>query len=311
MAKVAILGAGFVGTAAAVYLAERNIADIALIDVVNYGLAAGKALDLSAAAAVRGFSARVTGTDRIEEAEGASVVVNTAGIARKPGMDRMDLLQANAGIAANLAEGVARHAPGAVIINVSNPLDVLCYVFLKKTGFPRERVVGMGGVLDSTRFRAFLAETLDCDPQGVSAMVLGGHGDSMVPIVRTATVGGVPAAELLSGEELARAVARTRTAGADVLHLLKTGSAFSSTGAAVFEMVEACLVGRKKLLPASAWLEGEYGLEGVYLGVPVMLGQGGVERIVEMELTPEEEAALRASADEVRAGIEAVKGIIG
>jgi len=306
MTKVAVLGAGFVGTATATYLAERNIADIVLIDVVNYGLAAGKAVDLLAASAVRGFSARITGTDKIEEARGAAVVVNTAGVPRKPGMDRMDLLKVNAGIAADLARGIAAHAPDAVVINVANPLDVLCYVLLKTTGFPRERVVGMAGVLDSTRFRTFIAEALDCDPKYVTAMVLGGHGDSMVPVTRTASVGGVPIEELLEREAIARIVDRTRKAGAEVVKLLQTGSAFSSTGAAICEMVEACLAGRPRLLPASAYLQGEYGLDDIYLGVPVLLGQGGMQRIVEMQLAPEEQQALQRSADEVREGVNAL-----
>ncbi|MFW5857059.1 MAG: malate dehydrogenase [Planctomycetota bacterium] len=306
MTKVAILGAGNVGTATATYLAERNLADIVLIDVVNYGLAAGKAVDLQAAAALRGFSVRIEGTDQIDACAGAAVVVNTAGSPRKPGMDRMDLLKVNAGIAAGLARGVAAHAPEAVLVNVANPLDVICHVFRTTTGFPRTRVLGMAGALDTARFRAFLAEALDCAPEDVSAMVLGGHGDEMVPLVRTATVGGVPVTELLDTETLDRIVERTRKAGAEVVKLLQTGSAFSSTGAAAGHMVEACLAGRKRMLPASVALEGEYGLEGVNLGVPVFLGQGGMDRIVEVELTGNEREALAASAAAVRAGIESL-----
>lgn len=306
MAKVAILGAGFVGTATATYLAERNMADIVLIDVVNYGLAAGKAVDLAAASAVRGFSCRVCGTDDLAQAAGADVVVNAAGIPRKPGMDRMDLLKKNAGIAASLGQGIAKHAPEAVLINVTNPLDVLCHVFLRETGFPRERVLGMAGVLDSSRFRTFLALELGCDPRDVSAMVLGGHGDSMVPILRTATVGGVPVESLLSKDKLDAVVERTRKAGAEVVKLLQTGSAFSSTGAAAAQMVDACLSGQPRLLPASACLRGEYGLSDLYLGVPVLLGVGGIRRIVEFDLTAEETAALQASAAEVRKGIDSL-----
>jgi malate dehydrogenase len=306
MAKVAILGAGAVGTAAAVYLAERNIADIVLIDVVNYGLAAGKALDLSAASAIRGFSHRIYGTDKMAEVKGAKVVVNCAGVARKPGMDRMDLLRINAKITADLARGIAEHALETTVIQVANPLDVLSWVMLKVSGFPKERVIGKAGVLDSSRFRTFLAEALGCDPRDVSAMVLGGHGDSMVPIIRTATVCGIPVTQLLSPEAVEIAVERTRNAGADVVKLLQTGSAFSSTGAAICQMVEAVLIGKQRLLPASAYLDGEYGFRDIYLGVPIMLGSGGVKRIVEMELTERERNLLSHSAAEVRAGIEAL-----
>lgn len=306
MRRIGILGAGNVATAAATYLAERNLGDIVLVDVINYGLAAGKAVDLSAAAAVRDFSCTVSGTDKMEALAGADVVVNTAGMPRKPGMDRMDLLTANAGIARELGTGIATAAPEAVVINVANPLDVLVHVLLDATGFPRERVLGMAGVLDSSRFRSFIAGALDCDPRDVSAMVLGGHGDSMVPITRTATVSGVPVAELIGEDELEAIVQRTRKAGAEVVKLLKTGSAFLSTGAAVGLMVEACLTGRARLIPASVRLEGEYGLTGVTLGVPVLLGQGGLQRVVEMPLTEEESQALQASAAEVKKGIEAL-----
>lgn len=306
MSKVAILGAGNVGTATAVYLAERNIADIVLVDVVNFGLAAGKAVDLAAGSSVRGFSCRIHGTDKIEEVAGADVIVNTAGVPRKPGMDRMDLLKKNAEIAASLAEGVAQHAPESVLINVANPLDVIVYAFLRKSGFPRERVLGMAGVLDSTRFRSFIADELGCDPRDVTAMVLGGHGDSMVPVVATAVVSGVPVTELMDSETLAGIVERTRHAGAEVVKLLQTGSAFSSTGAAAAQMVDACLSCRPRLLPASVYLAGEYGIDGVCLGVPVMLGRGGIHGIVEMTLAEEDRTALQASAEGVRKGIEAL-----
>jgi malate dehydrogenase len=308
MAKVAILGAGMVGTATATYLAERNLADLVLIDVIDRGLAEGKAVDLAAASAVRGFSVRIEGTDEVEAAAGADVIVSTAGVPRKPGMDRMDLLRQNGEIARRLGGAVARHAPGAVFINVANPLDVLCHIFLDTMKFPRERVFGMAGVLDSTRFRTFLAGALDCDPRDVSAMVLGGHGDTMVPLVRTATVSGVPVTELLDSETLAGIVERTRRAGAEVVRLLRTGSAFLSTGAAVAQMVEGVLAGRPRLLPVSARLEGEYGMRGFHLGVPALIGPGGIRRIVEVELTEEERTALAASAEEVRTGIREWEG---
>ncbi len=308
MAKVAILGAGMVGTATATYLAERNLADLVFIDVVNRGLAEGKAVDLAAASAVRGFSVRISGTDEVEAAAGADVIVSTAGVPRKPGMDRMDLLRQNGEIARRLGEAVARHAPGSVFINVANPLDVLCHIFLETMKFPRERVFGMAGVLDSTRFRTFLAEALDCDPRDVAAMVLGGHGDSMVPLLRTATVSGVPVTELLDGETLEAIVERTRRAGAEVVRLLQTGSAFLSTGAAAAQMVEAVLTGRPRLLPVSARLEGEYGMHGFHLGVPAVIGASGIRRIVEVDLTEEERTALAASAGEIQAGIRAWEG---
>lgn len=307
MTKVAILGAGNVGTATATYLADRNIADeIVLVDVVNYGLAAGKAVDMAAASAVRGFSSKIWGTDKIEEIAGAAVVVNTAGVPRKPGMDRMDLIKTNAAIAKSLAEGVAKHAADAVFIQVANPLDVLCSVVLETTGFPRERVIGMAGVLDTTRFRSFLADAIGCDPQDVSAMVMGGHGDSMVPITRTATVSGVPIATLLTQETIDEITLRTRKAGAEVVGLLKTGSAFTSTGAAINRMIEPCLTGRPRLLPAAVYLDGEYGLSGLYLGAPILLGKGGMQKIVEIELTDAEKTALVSSAEEVKNGMAAL-----
>lgn len=309
MPKVAILGAGNVATAAATFLAERNLADLVLIDVVNYGLAAGKAVDLAAAGPLRGSSARIHATDRIEALAGARVVVNTAGVPRKPGMDRMDLLKTNAAIARRLARGVATHAPDAMVVNVANPLDVICQVFLQTTGFPRERVVGMAGALDSARLRTFIADALDCDPRDVAALVLGGHGDRMVPLVRTATVAGVPVSELLSAEALEHLVRRTRQAGAEVVGLLKTGSAFTSTGAAVCAMVEPLLTGRARMVPASAYLQGEYGLRDLFLGVPVLLGRHGVERIVELALTDAERGALQRSADEVRKGLDALESL--
>lgn len=309
MKKIVILGAGHVGSATALYLAERNLGEIVLLDIINYGLAAGKAVDLAAAAALRGFSVPISGTDKIEAAADASIVINTAGVPRKPGMDRMDILRVNAEIAHTLGKGIRQYAPDAVVINVANPLDVVCYVLKKTTGFPRERVVGMAGVLDSARFRAFLADELGCAPEDVSAMVLGGHGDSMVPIVRTATVGGVPITELLAPERIRAVVERTRNAGAEIVKLLQTGSAFMSTGASTALMVEACLSGRSRLLAASAYLEGEYGLRDLYLGVPILFGERGMQKIIEIELTPAERQALAASAAEVRRGIEALPAL--
>jgi len=305
MPKVAFVGAGNVGATAAVFLAEANIADVVLIDVVE-GLAAGKALDLLAAAPLRGNSFEVTGATDLAAVEGADVIVTTAGLARRPGMDRMDLLVKNAGISSGIAEGIARHAMGAVVVNVTNPLDVITENYLRRTDFPRERIIGMAGVLDSARFAAFLAEALKVSAKDVHAMVLGGHGDSMVPLVSSATVGGVPVEKLLPPEKISPIVERTRKAGAEVVALLKTGSAFVSPAAAAVRMVRAILLDERRLMPASVRLEGEYGHEGVCLGVPVVLGRYGVREIVEVELSADEKAALDRSAAAVREGIAAL-----
>jgi len=305
MPKVAFVGAGNVGATAAVFLAEENLADIVMIDVVD-GLAAGKALDLAAAGPLRGFSGSVAGTTDLAALEGADVVVTTAGLARKPGMSRMDLLAKNAEIMGGIAEAVRARAPLAIAINVTNPLDVITEHILRRTGFPRERVIGMAGVLDSARFRAFLAQELGVSPRDVHAMVLGGHGDEMVPLVSAATVGGVRVSELLSPDALARAVQRTRTAGADVVALLKTGSAFVSPAAAAVEMVRCVLLDERRLVPAAVHLEGEYGYSGITLGVPIVLGRRGMEKVVEVELSAEERAWLEKSAAAVREGIAAL-----
>lgn len=329
MPKVAFVGAGNVGATAAVFLAEESIADIVLIDVVD-GLAAGKALDLAAAGPLRGFSGAVEGTTDFAAVEGADVIVATAGLARRPGMDRMDLLAKNASIAGGIAEEIAARARGAVVVNVTNPLDVITECYLRKTGFPRERVLGMAGVLDSARFAAFLALELGVSPRDVTAMVLGGHGDAMVPLVRSATVGGVPVTDLIDqdlaspsarpgqsieggmgGAErgrtvLQRIVERTRKAGAEVVGLLKTGSAYVSPAAAAVEMVRAVLLDERRLMPACVHLEGEYGYEGICLGVPVVIGAGGVQKIVEVELADDERAALDRSAAGVEEGIAAL-----
>jgi malate dehydrogenase len=286
-----------------VLLAGTGLADVVLVDVVE-GLAQGKALDVAAAAPLLGFSRSVTGSSDPGSVEGADVVVTTAGLARRPGMDRMDLLAKNAAIARGVAAAVRERAPGAVLVNVANPLDVITELYLRETGFPRERVVGMAGVLDSARFRAFLAGVAGVSPADVQAMVLGGHGDEMVPLVSSATVGGVPARELVPAGELAAVVDRTRKAGAEVVRLLKTGSAFVSPAAAAVEMVKAILLDEKRLVPAAVHLEGEYGFEGLTLGVPVVLGRRGVERIVEIDLSPGERAALEKSAAAVREGLD-------
>ncbi len=281
--KVSVIGAGNVGAKAVYYIAEKNIADIVMVDVVN-GLASSKALDFLHAAPLRGYEVRIRGTTDFGEIEGSDVVVITAGIARKPGMDRMDLLKTNVGIAAQAAREIALRAPNAVVIVVTNPLDVISMVVLRETGFALRKVVGMAGVLDSTRFRWFIAEKLGVWPGDVQAMVLGGHGDEMVPLTRYTSVGGIPLDQLLDAPSIEALVKRTRTGGAEIVSLLKTGSAFYAPGASVAKMVEAVIKDERRLFPASAYLRGEYGFRDIYLGVPVIMGRNGVERVVELPL---------------------------
>jgi malate dehydrogenase len=289
-----------------VYFAELGLADIVLIDIVD-GMAAGKALDILAAGPLRGFSGSVEGTTDMAAVEGADIVLTTAGLARKPGMTRMDLLKKNGSIIAGIAETIRDKAPDAVVVNVTNPLDIITEQMLRKTGFPRERVLGMAGILDSARFRAFLALELGVSRSDVQAMVLGGHGDDMVPLTSTATVGGIPVANLVAPEALERIVERTRKAGAEVVALLKTGSAFVSPAASAVEMLKAIMTDERRLVSAAVRLDGEYGYEGITLGVPVVLGAGGLQRIVEVELCASERAALDASAAGAREGIAALE----
>jgi malate dehydrogenase len=306
--KVAVIGAGNVGAKAVYYIAEKNLADIVMVDVVD-GLARSKALDFLHAAPLRGYGVRIRGTTDFAEIEGSDVVVITAGIARKPGMDRMDLLKINVGIARKAAQEIALRAPNAVVIVVTNPLDVIAMVALRETGFALRKVVGMAGVLDSTRFRYFIAEKLGVWPGDVQAMVLGGHGDDMVPLTSYTSVGGVPVGELLDPASIEELVKRTRTGGAEIVSLLKTGSAFYAPGASVAKMVEAVIKDEKRLFPASAFLRGEYGLKDIFLGVPVIMGRNGVERIVELPLSEPEKKALDASAESVRKGLRDLEGL--
>jgi malate dehydrogenase len=308
--KVSVIGAGNVGAKAVYYIAEKNIADIVMVDVVD-GLAGSKALDFLHAAPLRGYEVRIRGTTDFGEIEGSDVVVITAGIARKPGMDRMDLLKTNAGIAANAAREIAARAPNAVVIVVTNPLDVISMVVLRETGFALRKVVGMAGVLDSTRFRWFIAEKLGVWPGDVQAMVLGGHGDEMVPLTRYTSVGGIPLDQLLDAAGIEALVKRTRTGGAEIVSLLKTGSAFYAPGASVAKMVEAVIKDERRLFPASAYLRGEYGYRDIYLGVPVVMGRNGVERIVELPLTEEERKALDSSAEAVKKGLQELSTAMG
>jgi malate dehydrogenase len=299
--KVAVVGAGNVGATAAQRLAEKNLArTVVMIDVVE-GVPQGKALDQWQSGPIEGFDTRVIGSNGYEEAAGAELFVVTAGIARKPGMSRDDLVKTNAGIVRSVSEQIARVAPRAIVVVVSNPLDVMCYVAMKATGFPRERVLGMAGVLDTARYRTFLAEAMNVSAQDIQAMVLGGHGDTMVPLVSYTTVSGIPVGQLLEQGRLDAIVERTRNGGAEIVGFLKTGSAYYAPSAAAVQMVEAIALDRKRLLPCSAWLQGEFGLRDVFCGVPCLLGRRGLERIVDIALTDRERADLHQSAEAVRA----------
>ncbi|MCM8794630.1 MAG: malate dehydrogenase [Candidatus Omnitrophica bacterium] len=307
--KVAIVGAGNVGATCAQRILERGLADVALVDVAE-GLAAGKALDLAEAAPLEGHDCAVVGSTDYSIVEGAGVVVVTAGLARKPGMSRSDLLEANAKIVSSIIPQVKGHAPNAILVVVTNPLDIMTYCAWRLSGWSQERVMGMAGVLDSARFRFFVAERLKVSVKEVQALVLGGHGDSMVPLPRYTTVAGVPITELLPPADIQQLIQRTRDGGAEVVKLLKTGSAFYAPASSVAEMVQSILNDEKRLLPACVRLNGEYGLKEIFCGVPVKLGAGGVEKIVEVTLAAEEKAALRASAEAVRKDIEALDAML-
>jgi malate dehydrogenase len=306
--KVSVIGAGNVGAKAVYYIAEKNMADLVMVDVAE-GLARSKALDFLHAAPLRGYEVRIRGTTDFAEIEGSDVVVITAGIARKPGMDRMDLLKTNVSIARAASREIAKRAPNAVVIVVTNPLDIISMVVLRETGFALRKVVGMAGVLDSTRFRAFIAERLRVWPGDVQAMVLGGHGDEMVPLTSYTSVAGIPISQLLDPASIETLVKRTRTGGAEIVSLLKTGSAFYAPGASVAKMVEAVIKDEKRLFPASAFLRGEYGYKNIYLGVPVLMGRNGVERIIELPLSDSERSALDASAEAVSKGVAELEGL--
>lgn len=298
--KVTIVGAGMTGATAAHWCAAAELGDIVLYDVIE-GLPQGKALDLFEATPLAGVDVRVTGTNGWEETRGSDVVVITAGSPRRPGMSRRDLLAINCKVVAEVARQALAVSPDAVCIVLTNPVDAMAYVALKASGLPPERVIGQAGVLDTTRFRSFIAQELGVSVRDVHALVLGGHGDQMVPLVSLAQVGGVPLSELLDDVTIARLVQRTRDGGAEIVGLLKTGSAFYAPGAALCEMVAAVLRDQGRVLPAPAWLSGQYGLEGLYTGVPIVLGAGGVRRILEVPLAPEERDAFLKSAAEVRA----------
>ncbi|HEV8122997.1 MAG TPA: malate dehydrogenase [Gemmatimonadales bacterium] len=298
--KITVVGAGNVGATAAQRLAEKNLArTVVMVDVVE-GIPQGKALDQWQSAPVEGFDTRVVGSNGYDAAAGSEIFVVTAGIARKPGMSRDDLVKTNAGIVSSVAAEIKRVAPQSIIVMVSNPLDAMCHVAMKVSGFPRERVIGMAGVLDTARYRAFLAEALNVSVQDIQAMVLGGHGDTMVPLISYTTVSGIPINQLMPKDQLDAIVTRTRKGGAEIVGFLKTGSAYYAPSASAVQMVEAIALDRKRILPCSAWLQGEYGLNDVFCGVPCRLGRKGLEEIVKIELSAEEKAELHKSAENVR-----------
>ncbi len=307
--KVSIIGAGNVGTSTVLYLAEKGVADLVLVDVVE-GLPAGKALDVMESGPMRRYEVDVTGSNDFAATAGSDVVVITAGLARKPGMSRTDLLAANSKIVSEVSHKVAHYSPNAALIIVTNPLDIMCYVALESSGLALKKVIGMAGVLDSTRFRHFIADELNVAMEDTAALVLGGHGDTMVPLERYTSVGGVPITELLPRETIDRLVDRTRNGGAEIVKLLKTGSAFYAPSASIAEMVEAILKDSQRILPVAAYLRGEYGIWDVFLGVPARIGANGVEEVLELNLTEEELKGLHRSAEEVRAAVEEWKKMV-
>lgn len=308
--KITIVGAGNVGGSVAQRLAEKSGYEIVLVDIVE-GLPQGKALDLAQAGAVCGYDSPIRGTNRYEDTVGSDVVVVTSGIARKPGMSRSELLETNIKIVRSVVREVATRSPKAVLVIVANPLDAMTYVAYRASGFPKQRVVGMAGILDSARFCTFIAQELNVSVDNVQAMVLGGHGDAMVPLIRYTTVAGRPVDQWMSKERLDALVKRTRGGGGEIVSLLKTGSAYYAPAASVVEMVEAIIRDEHKVLPCAALCDGEYGLKGTYMGVPIRLGKTGIEEILEFDLTPDEKAAFEVSAQGVRELCEEVDKILG
>ena len=304
--KVTVVGAGNVGATTAQRIFDRGYADVVLVDIVE-GLPQGKALDMLQSGPVLGTDASITGTNGYQETEGSDVVVVTSGIARRPGMSRDDLLLTNMKIVTSVVEETVKGSPNCILLIVTNPLDAMVQRAFQVSGFRKNRVFGMAGILDTARFRTFLARELDVSVESVSAFVLGGHGDTMVPIVGSTTVGGVPVSRLLSKRRLDEIVQRTRDGGAEIIGLLKTGSAYYAPSASIAQMVEAVLLDKKQILPCTAYLEGEYGLNGIYVGVPVKLGAGGIEEVIEFELTEEEAAALKQSAAAVEELVEVMR----
>ena len=305
--KITVVGAGNVGATAAQRLAEKNLArTVVLVDVVE-GIPQGKGLDQWESAPIEGFDTRIVGANDYGPAAGSELFIVTAGIARKPGMSRDDLVRTNADIVKQVSQQIKQASPQAIVVVVSNPLDVMCWVTKEVTGFPRERVFGMAGVLDTARYRSFLAEALSVSVEDIQAMVLGGHGDTMVPLISYTTVSGIPVTQLLDRAALDKIVDRTRNGGAEIVAFLKSGSAYYAPSAAAVQMVESIVLDKKRILPCAAWLDGEYGLSGIYCGVPCKLGKGGLEQVLEVQLTADEKAALAKSANAVKETMAAVK----
>ncbi len=303
--KVTIVGSGNVGATVAHRLADRQLADVVLMDILE-GIPQGKGLDLLEAGPIEGYDIRITGTNSYADTANSDLVVMTAGFPRKPGMSRDDLLKANFEVVKGAVEQVARYSPECILIVVTNPLDAMAQAAYKVSGFSKNRVMGMAGVLDTARYRTFLAEALNVSVQNVQGFVLGGHGDTMVPVPRYTTVAGIPVTELLPQDQLEAIIRRTANGGAEIVNLLKAGSAYYAPSAAVVEMIDAIFHDRKKILPCSAYLEGEYGIHGLFVGVPVKLGSRGIEQIIEIKLTPEELAALRRSAEAVKELVQVI-----
>ncbi len=307
--KVTVVGAGFVGATAAQRIVEKQLADVVLIDIVE-GLPQGKALDMMQSAATEGFDTQIVGTNDYADTANSNVVVITAGIARKPGMSRDDLIATNAKIVGGVVEQIAKYSPNAILIVVSNPLDAMTWLAFKKSGFPAHRVFGMAGVLDSSRYARFIAEALNCSIKDVRAMVLGGHGDSMVPVPHYSTVNGIPLPQLLSADKIEAINARTRTGGAEIVGLLKTGSAYYAPSASAVAMVEAILLDSNRILPCCVYLKGEYGIQDLYCGVPVALGKNGAGKVLELELSDTDLKALQKSAHDVQELIDQLSAIV-
>ncbi len=303
--KVTVVGAGNVGATAAQRLAEKELCDVVLVDIVE-GIPQGKALDLTEAASIEKHDSHLTGTNDYDASAGSDIVIITAGIPRKPGMSRDDLISTNAGIMKKVTQAICEKSPEAILIIVSNPLDAMCHVAYDASGFPKNRVIGMAGVLDSARFRAFIAMELNVSVENTHAFVLGGHGDTMVPLPRYSTVAGIPITELMPPDRIDALVDRTANGGAEIVSLLKTGSAYYAPASAAVEMAESILKDKKKILPCAAYLEGEYGVNDLFIGVPVKLGATGVEEVIEISLTDAEKSALKKSAD----AVAELKGIL-
>lgn len=308
MKKVSIIGAGNVGATTALLIAQREIADVVLLDIVQ-GMPQGKGLDIAEASPIEGFDSSIKGTNDYSEIRGSDVVVVTAGFPRKPGMSRLDLLQKNAVIIKEISQNIVEHAPSSVVIVVTNPVDVMSYYAWKMTGFPKNRVLGQAGVLDSARFATFIAWELKVSVEDISAMVLGGHGDEMVPLPRYTTVSGIPITELLPEKTIQGLIERTKKGGTEIVELLKDGSAFYAPGSAVASMVESILKDKKRIMPCSVYLKGEYGIDDVFVGVPVKLGMNGVEEIIQLKLTERELIALQNSAKVYKEGIRSLMSL--